>query len=107
MIHQRVKIPKVGQIFRAPSGLLRVCRHVSPCEKNPKRTSVFFTIKHCSWTGRCYTVYSLQDLFNLGYVMTKKRVRVRGKFAEKIVEEMTLKVARPPKITCCDVEGIS
>lgn len=103
----KFKIPKVGQIYRSPSGLLRVVRHVSPCLKNPGRTSVYFTINHCSWTGRCYTVYCVQELRNLGYVKLRKNFRVRGKFAAKIVQEMTQRVAIPPKITCCDVEGIS
>lgn len=104
------QIPEVGQIFRAPSGLLRVVRHVnlSPkWRKYPGRIAVYFVIKHCSWTHRCYTIYTLQDLRRMGYVLTRKWLKNLGKLHRKIEQECAMKVAMPPIITCCDVENIS
>ena len=90
-----------GDVLRAPSGLLRVVRAVN--HENQK-TSVHFSIKHCSWTRRCYTVYFGADLKTMGYRPTGKRMRLRREIDAVI--EADFGVTRP-KLTCCDVEGIS
>jgi hypothetical protein len=105
-----VNIPKVGDVLRAPSGKLRIVRavHYSGNNRsyvNERRVWVYFVIAHCSWTHRCYTLYSLAELKELGYHHTGKRVQLwRDKFQEKIIrvcDEGTT------ELTCCDVEGIS
>lgn len=96
---------KVGDVVRAPSGLLRVVRkathynHVS---------CISFVIKHCSWTRQCYTVYTSHDLISVGYRPTGKSVSLQESIDIKIAEAIARSGKdHPPRLTCCDVEGIA
>jgi hypothetical protein len=95
---------KVGDVLRAPSGLLRVVRHVSTGRSCGP--SVTFTIQHCSWTGRSITSYTLNELSRMGYVKTRAKLPLTTKF-DKLME---WDIACPPRelqhFDCCDVKGI-
>lgn len=63
-------IPKIkkGDVLRSGTGILRVVRDVHHAHVGDHvRVSVTFTIRRCSWTQRCYTVYTGNDLVQMGY----------------------------------------
>lgn len=100
---------QLGDVLRAGSGLLRVVRAVthSPIDYggNPHiRTMVTFSIRHCSWTRRCYTCYTGNDLVQMGYRPTRARVKLRKSIDRAIRADFG---ADNPKLTCCDVEGVA
>lgn len=104
----RYSIPKVGEIWRAPNGLLRIarCVHVSN-PRNPNRIRIYFTIRHCSWTHRCYTLYSVAELLYHGYVNTHKKWRwLPEDIILNDIIERNHQLPRDEAMTCCDVEGI-
>jgi hypothetical protein len=96
---------RVGDVLRSRGGLLRIVRAV---EHRGTKTVVTFSIKHCSWTGRCYTVYFHNDLKSMGYEPTGKRVRLRSQL-DKLVRDEIVNHYRPGdiRVKCCDVEGIA
>lgn len=91
-----------GEILRAPSGKLRVARRVS---SGNMRVYVYFTIAHPSWTNRCYTLYTTNELFYLGYVRTGKYVYSFDEYEQAIADEME-NFYIPPQIKARDVRGI-
>jgi len=104
---------KKGDVLRMPSGRLRVVRYVNHSVTSKgvahpvPRTTVIFSIAHCSWTSRCYTTYTGNDLVQMGYRPTKARVRLRSKLDRQIEEEfMRRGPASLCKLHCCDVIGI-
>lgn len=103
--HRWIQEIEVGDVLRARSGLLRVVRHVS--KRQGGVVWVYFTIKHCSWTRRCYTLYSMNDLIQRGFKPTGKKFPVgEDPFDNLILNEMAFVGSDPPMLTCCDVEGI-
>jgi hypothetical protein len=95
---------QVGDVLKNRSGTLRIVRavhHSRVCDHI--RTSVYFTIKHCSWTGRCYTILGGNDLVQNGYQPTGAKVKLRARFDRFIEEEFEMP---NPILTCCDVRGI-
>lgn len=100
-------IPKVGQVMRAPSGKFRLVRAVHICKTKRMRNPyynvwIYFTIGHCSWTGRCYTLYNLAELNRMGYKLLDVKVNVKG-FGQKISEVCD---KGSTELKCCDVVGI-
>lgn len=93
---------RIGDVLRSGGGSLRVVRDVKHFADG--KTFVHLVIKHCSWTGRCYTVLQGTDLNYMGYRRTGKRVRLRSKLDAKIAEACR---SVPITLTCCDVEGLS
>lgn len=93
---------KTGEIVRAKSGLLRVVRRVNDCGG---KIYVFFTIKHCSWTGRCYTLYSTNELHHMGYRRIYRLFKLGDELDIEIEAEFNDRDRR--KLTCCDVEGLA
>ncbi len=98
---------KVGDVIARPTGPWRIVRSLL---RRPDGTlhSVNVTINHCSWTGRCYTVLTRAELFNMNY--RKLRVKTRRldtEFDKKIAKAITGD-ERPGHytVTCCDVRGI-
>ena len=92
---------KVGDVLRAPSGRLRIVRRLSQVRTdNPY---VYFTIAHCSWTHRSYTLYTVNELARMGYRKVN-HYKLRDKFDRLMEEEF--ETNNPPQITCCDVRGI-
>jgi len=110
--HSWIARIRKGDVLRAGSGLLRVVRHVSHSTvkwNGPAhtRTNVYFSIKHCSWTHRCYTVYTGNDLVQMGYRPTRARVKLRKKIDRIIEHDITNRDRFDQKLTCCDVESVS
>lgn len=97
-----IKALRVGDVVRTPSGLLRIVR---AAHHGATRSSFYFTIKHCSWTGRCYTVYTSSDLKTQGWSYTGKRVRLRSHKDYEIQQNFSISL-RDTTLHCCDVEGI-
>ena len=107
---QRLRVPRVGDVYRARNGVLRIVRHVSVCQNdralvNERKTWVYFTIRRCSWTRRCYTLYNLAELEYFGYSFTGKRVKGwTDKYQDQIDRVIQ---AGTQELTCCQVEGIA
>lgn len=102
-------IPIVGEIWRSPNGLLRIARVVRLSNRrNPNKMRVYFTIRHCSWTHRCYTLYTVAELLYNGYVNTHKKWRwLPEDIALNDIIERNHELDRKKALTCCDVEGIA
>lgn len=100
---QWIKDLRVGDVVRTPSGLLRIVRAV---HHGATRSSFTFVIKRCSWTNRCYTVYTSTDLKTQGWQPTGKRMRLRSHLDYEIEQNFGLST-RDTTLTCCNVEGIS
>lgn len=96
---------EVGDILRAPNGVLRVVRAVHRYKKPrwPIKTWVYFTIRRCSWTHRCYTLLCGTDLKARGYRPTGKKFKLNKRIDRKIEKEFGMFKA---KLRCCDVEAI-
>lgn len=90
---------KKGDILKE-NNTLRVVRAV---HHYPTRVIVVFTIRRCSWTGRCYTVLNSTDLKQRNFRPTGKRIRLSKKLDKAIEADFG---AVPFKLTCCDVEGV-
>jgi hypothetical protein len=74
----------VGSVLAEGSGAWRVVRAVSRYP-NGDLYGVTFAIRHCSWTGRCYTVCHYSDLKQRGFRLLKvKPRRLRSEFDRKI-----------------------
>lgn len=95
---------RVGDILRSGAGVLRVVRGVTHYKT---KTFVAFTIRRCSWTGRCYTILDHASLKSQGFQPTGKRLRLRSNLDREIRAEI-LESRRPSeiKLHCCDVEGV-
>ena len=91
-----------GEILKAPSGKLRIARVVH--YKN-QRVYVYFTIARPSWTTRCYTLYTTNELFYLGYRRTGKHVHYFDERDMEIADEMETSYS-PPRIHARDVQGL-
>lgn len=96
----------VGSVLRSRSGALRVVRAVGRYQNGDLR-SVSCTIRHCSWTHRCYTVINYTDLRILGYRLVRVPPRrLRSKMDRQIQTEMHQPSWAKVRLTCCDVERI-
>lgn len=95
---------QAGDVVRWPSGVLRVVRKVTHARSgNPRSIWCWFTIRHCSWTHRCYTLYNLGELKQIGV----KRVGVRVRFKQKIDFRINRVIEHgSQELSCCDVRGI-
>lgn len=110
--HAWVKDLHVGDVLRTPSGMLRVVRMVRHSDRGQRgkrgwltATYVAFTIRHCSWTGRCYTNYNGGELVTLGF-------RPAGVRVKEFKSELDLKINNviaigSKELHCCDVRGIA
>ena len=102
---------RVGDIL-AVGDTYRIVRdvHHSRSDRWPPKTYVTFTIKRCSWTGRCYTVLTQSDLKTRGFRPTGHSMRLRRQIDAKIRKAIVgneLPKHGHYSMTCCDVEGIS
>lgn len=98
------KIQK-GDILKAPNGVLRVVRRVDRLRDTVGGTTVFFTIRRCSWTKACYTAMNGNVIAKYGYRPTGKRLPLR-KMIDKAIESEIGRAGSEREMTCCDVEGI-
>lgn len=65
---------------------------------------VTFAIRRCSWTKRCYTVYTASDLKTLRFRPAGARVKLNRPWDEAIAQEIENKHG-PRLLSCCDVRG--
>jgi hypothetical protein len=100
---------QVGSVLRSRSGDLRVVRDTKKriqqrgAWKGCKTISVYFAIRRCSWTGRCYTVMTDNDLTQQGFTYTGIRLKLQTDVDFKIAESIE---SGEYTMTCCDVKGI-
>lgn len=80
-----------GDVVRTRSGRLRIVRDVSHHHNRyyGTRTIVTFLICHPSWTGRCYTVMTGNDLVQMGYRPTKAKATLRTAFDWAVEQEIS------------------
>lgn len=107
---------KVGDVVGMPSGRLRVVRSVSHYyvrQSKMIRTSVAFTIRHCSWTGRCVTTLTGNDLVQMGYRPTSAHVELNQEIDRQIQYELTGREGKwqplpaDIRLHCCDVKEVA
>lgn len=102
-----VKKLKVGDVLKSRTGMLRIVRsiHVGPTVAS---TRLIFTIQHCSWTTRGYTVYTGNDLRQMGYSKVgRKRYKLKDHFDKLLAEDFRRGGnASECNFHCCDVIGI-
>ena len=96
-----LNVPRVGEVLKAPNGLMRIVRDVHLGRSNP---SITFVIRHCSWTHRPYTVYTLCDLRYMGYTSTHVVVKL-DKLPQSRRIAAAIKDHRNRSLSCCDVRG--
>lgn len=98
----------IGSVLAEGSGTWRVVRHLTRYSNGDLR-SVDFTIRHCSWTGRCYTVVGYNDLIQRGFRMVRVKPRRLTSAMDRRIHEAIHEHAakRPYAATCCDVEGVA
>lgn len=94
---------RIGDVLRTPTDSFRIVRDVR-FNANGFLTMVDFTIKHCSWTGRCYTCCNRSDLRSRGFRPTGKRKRLTSRLDKRIARHML--DHRLVELDCCDVKGI-
>lgn len=98
-------IPKIqkGDVLRSGNGTLRIVRAVS---HGASRSYVYLAIRRCSWTHRCYTVYTSADLKTNGWSHTGKRLKINDEFSKKIEAAINQNAHAPYLLDCCDVVGV-
>lgn len=75
---------------------------------NGDLAGITFAIRACSWTGRCYTAISYNDLKQTGYVPyingnTKVRMKLNSDMDKKIAG--CIRNGEDRSLGCCDVKG--
>ena len=98
---------QVGDVLAREHGPWRIVRRVSRYDDGDLR-SVSFSIRRCSWTHRCYTVYWYNDLRMMGYrKIAVKRRRLTKRIDRQIAAAMNQDAWTPYILKCCDVEGVA
>lgn len=97
-----LKNVKAGDVLRQPNGILRVVRRVS--YKRGVISACYFTIRHCSWTGACYTIKARSEMF--GWTHTGKSVKLSRRLDRAILRDFG-KNGDERRLTCCSVEGVA
>ena len=99
----------VGDVISERGGPHRIVRHVVH-RKNGLLIGLNLTIRHCSWTHRCYTAVMRNDLKNRGFRKVHNvRVELKRTGIDRQISRAIGQVGGPRKsfiLTCCDVEGI-
>lgn len=83
----------------------RVVRNVY-YNKRGQIMGVVFSIKHCSWTGRCYTHLGYNDLDYSGYRPTGVSVKLRKVMDRAILHDIVNHPKENQWLDCCDVRGM-
>jgi hypothetical protein len=95
---------QVGDVLQSAAGTQRVVRKVS-MQDDGRLRSVTFSILHCSWTHRPYTVMTASDLRIYGYAPVGHRVRLRTKLDRALNRAINDHTCR--ELSCCAVKGIA
>lgn len=107
--HAWISRIRKGDVLRSRSGFLRIVRRVSH-SRIPFygiRTSVYFTIQHCSWTHRPYTIYTGNDLVQMGYEPVAARFPLRTKFDRTLEQSFDAGRSEDCVLDCCAVKGVA
>lgn len=99
---------RVGDVLKDAVGNLRVVREAR--HYGGRLYGVTFTIAHCSWTGRCYTILNATDLRQRGFRPVGVRRRLNTKLDRQIADAIArndLAHRNGRALRCCDVEGIA
>jgi hypothetical protein len=91
-----------GDVIVSRNGNLRVIRRVTHHGPSIPKTYITLAIKHCSWTGRAYTVYNGNDLRQMGYRPIKANFALRSRVDRLMEEEFDRPGKERPVLTCCD-----
>lgn len=102
-----IKRIRKGDVLRSGSGALRIVRHVSHHGPSIPKTSVYFAIQRCSWTTRCYTVYTGNDLRQMKYSPTNGRMPLKTNMDKMIEKQFSRDFAKDCELHCCDVIGVA
>ena len=93
-----------GEVVKWPSGVFRVVRKVSnSIHGNPRGVWCYFSIRHCSWTGRCYTLYNVGQLAYMRCVRTGVKVKFKHRLDFKVNRVIE---AGTRELKCCDVRTV-
>lgn len=107
--HAWISRIKKGDVLRTGSGKLRIVRRVS--HSNIPfygiRTNVTFAIQACSWTHRPYTIYTGNDLVQMGYEPVAARFPLRTKFDRTLERDFEAPTSEYCVFDCCAVRGIA
>jgi hypothetical protein len=101
---------QVGSILKTRSGDLRVVRdvkhrtHTRGAWKGAKGVTVYLAIRRCSWTRRCYTVLSDNDLTQQGFSYVGARLKLKTEADYKIAT--AIESRDRDFLSCCDVRGV-
>lgn len=99
-----------GDVLKWPSGIMRPIRLLHYHHKDARRIYCYFVIKHCSWTHRPYTLYTIGELYCMGVRPTGVNVRFKDTLSARLVREMEESRAwnhgRGKDLTCCAVRGL-
>lgn len=91
------------------NGKLRVVRDLSRRQRKPGGRvfmSFTFTILHCSWTHRPYTVQSMYDLAGKRIELVSRDWKPRTKLERQLQTDCERLTCGPSTLDCCDVKGI-
>lgn len=97
---------KAGDMLLTPSRDLRAVRKVRYGPDGFLKT-VIFAIRHCSWTGRAYTVYQRTDLKTLGYVKAGVRARLDRPMDKMLDQCLTYENRFDQCLTCKDAKVLA
>lgn len=105
-----------GDVLKWPNGTMRPIRllhnHAGRDTNLSRARAIYcyFVIKHCSWTHRPYTIYTVGELYCLGVRPTGVNVRFKDELSKRLVCEMEESRAwthgRGKDLTCCAVRGL-
>ena len=94
---------KRGDVLIDKFGNERIVRAVHKYKSNICLT---FAIRHCSWTGRCYTVLNKADLIYRGFRYSGVTLPLKDPIDKAIDHDITYEHRFRQKTPCCKVVAI-
>ncbi len=99
----------VGSVLKDRNGTMRVVRKVT--RYRDALQYVTFTIRSCSWTGRCYTVLTATDLRLRGFTLVRVAPRTLETALDRKIDAAIHQFGGGDRskyiLRCCDVEGVA
>jgi len=92
-----------GDVLVSRTGFRRIVRRAVHF-RSGDLYMVWMTIQRCSWTGRCYTVKTYNDLIFEGFTPAGYALTLTKDLDKRIADEFH---KLDKGLTCCDVEGIA
>ena len=97
---------RVGDVLKGTGNSYRVVREAH-YKQDGFLSSVTFTIKHCSWTGACYTLLTRSDISVFGYTPTGAKSSLSTDMDATILKNIRRHSRGEEALDCCDVKGIA